>query len=189
MYNYLISNNLIFNKQVGSWHSTVYQFIDLYHQIIQPIDTTNLYARYILLHFQSLLTGYDTKLKGLGITGRRQHWISEYLNNIHQRVIVGQSFSSYKPFSAGVPQWSVIVPLLFRVYVNDITETLASTTRLFADDTSMALTSSHINDLQVILNHDLEMIFNWSKQWLATFNPNKTLLYLRWSIQLVIWAS
>jgi len=71
------------------------------------------------------------------------------------------------------------VPLLFRVYVNDITETLASTTRLFADDTSMALTSSHINDLQVILNHDLEMIFNWSKQWLATFNPNKTLLYLR----------
>jgi len=162
-YNYLICNNLIFDKHAGflTGHSTVYQLIDLYHQIVQSFDTTT----HMCVIFCDISKAFDRvrhkgllfKLKQLGITGRLHHGISEYLKNRHQRVTIGQSCSSYRPVSAGVLQWSVRGPLLFLVYVNDITETRLSITRLFADDTSRALTSSDINDLQGILNHDLEM--------------------------------
>ena len=58
--------------------------------------------------------------------------------------------------------------------MNDITENLVSISRLFADDTSLARTTSNIDDLEGILNHDLRVISQWSKQWLVTFNPVKT---------------
>jgi len=73
-----------------------------------------------------------------------------------------------------VPQCSVLDPPLLHVYVNDITQNLLSITRLFADDTSLASTTSNIDDLQSIINHDLREISKWSKQWLVTFNPDKT---------------
>ena len=58
--------------------------------------------------------------------------------------------------------------------MNDITDNLLSITRLFADDTSLASSTSNIEDLQAIMNHDLKQISNWSKQWLFTFNQEKT---------------
>ena len=76
--------------------------------------------------------------------------------------------------SAGVTQGSVLGPLLFLVFVNDINENLVSISRLFADDTSLACTTSYVDDLEGILNHDLHVISQWSKQWLVTFNPVKT---------------
>ena len=80
---------------------------------------------------------------------------------------------------AGVPQGFVLGPLLFLIYVNDITESLLSVARLFADDTSLACTTSNTADLQGILNHDLDVITKWSRQRLVTFNAAKTeVLYL-----------
>ena len=73
-----------------------------------------------------------------------------------------------------MPQGSVLGPLLFLVYVNDITQNLLSIARLFADDTSLASTTLNIDDLQGIINHDLREISKWCKQWLVTFNPDKT---------------
>jgi len=77
-----------------------------------------------------------------------------------------------------VPQGSVLGRLLFLVYVyvNDITHNLLSITRLFADDTSLDSTISNICDLQGNINHDLREISKWSKQWLVTFNPDKTVV-------------
>ena len=69
---------------------------------------------------------------------------------------------------------SVLGPLLFLIYVNDITESLLSIVRLFADDTSLACTTSNTVGLESILNHDLDIITKWSKQWLVTFNAAKT---------------
>jgi len=82
--------------------------------------------------------------------------------NREQRVIVGQSYSDVKHVKAGVPQGSVLGPLLFLVYVNDITQNLLSIARLFADDTSLASTTSNIDDLQGIINHALREISKWS---------------------------
>ena len=76
--------------------------------------------------------GLVFKLKQKGVRGS----LLNYLGNREQRVIVGQSYSDVKHVKAGVPQGSVLGPLLFLVYVNDITHNLLSITRLFADDTS-----------------------------------------------------
>ena len=118
--------------------------------------------------------GLIFKLKQQWVRGSLLNWISNYLGNREQRVIVGQSYSDVKHVKAGVFQGSVIGPLLFLVYDNDITLHILSITRLFADDTSIASTTSTIDDLQSIINHDLRDISKWSKQWLVTFNPDTT---------------
>ena len=58
--------------------------------------------------------------------------------------------------------------------MNDISDTLLSSSRLFADDTSLSCSASNISDIEGIMNHDLAMWSDWSKQWLISFNPMKT---------------
>ena len=87
---------------------------------------------------------------------------------------IGSSVSSTKSTNAGVPQGSVLGPLFFLIYINDIAEQLLSVFRIFADDTLLSCTSSDISHIESILNHDLEVVNKWSKQWLVEFNPNKT---------------
>ena len=97
------------------------------------------------------------------------NWIENYLSDRSQQVFFGSSYSRPKRIFAGVPQGSVLGPLLFLVYVNNITESLLSVTWLFADDTSLTCTTSITADLQIILNHDLDVITKRSKQWLIIF--------------------
>lgn len=180
IYNHLITNKLIHDKQSGflTGHSTIYQLIDLYHQIAQSFDS----KLHTCVVFCDISKAFDRvwhkgllfKLSQLGIKGRILDWISNYLSNRSQRVFIGRSLSHPNMVTSGVPQGSVLGPLLFLVYVNDITENLLSIARLFADDTSLAATTSNIPDLEGILNHDLNEIDKWSKQWLVSFNPNKT---------------
>ena len=99
--------------------------------------------------------------------------MKDYLSNRQQSVIVNTARSSSRLINAGVPQGSVLDPLLFLVYVNDISENLLSISRLFAD-TSLACSATTIADVEGILNHDLQMISVWARQWLVTFNPDKT---------------
>ena len=87
---------------------------------------------------------------------------------------MGSVKSNPRPVTAGVPQDSVLGPLFFLVYVNDIADNLISISRLFADDTSIACSVSNINDIEGILNHDLQSMSAWSMQWLVSFNPLKT---------------
>ncbi len=79
-----------------------------------------------------------------------------------------------KHITAGVPQGSVLGPLLFLIYVNDIADKLLSITRLFADDSSLAVSSPDINTIEHTLNHDLNELTEWSNRWLVNFNPSKT---------------
>ena len=108
--------------------------------------------------------GLIFKFKQQKVRGPLLNWISNYLGNREQRVIVGQSYSDVKHVKAGVPQGSVLGPLLFLVYVNAITQNILSTARLFPDDTALAYTTSNIDDLQSIINHALREILKWSKQ-------------------------
>ena len=180
IYNHLISNNLIYEKQSGflTGHSTEYQLIDIVHQICQGIDTKS----YTCMIFCDISKVFDRvwhrgllfKLRQNGIHGRLIDWTENYLSDRTQKVFIGSSMSNPKHTSAGVPQGSVLGPLFFLVYVDDIIDNLLSITRLFADDTSLTFTSSNLADLEGILNHDLQIISVWAKQWLVDFNPNKT---------------
>ena len=184
IYNHLIVNNLIYKNQSGflSGHSTVYQLIDIFHQICQSIDS----KMYTCMIFCDISKAFDRvwhqgllfKLKQSGIDGALLNWIENYLVNRTQKVFIGSSMSTLKQTTAGVPQGSVLGPLFFLVYVNDIVENLLSIIRLFADDTSLAFTSSSLADLEGILNHDLRIISSWARRWLVDFNPSKTVAML-----------
>ena len=80
----------------------------------------------------------------------------------------------FKIYLCGVPQGSVLGPLLFLVYINDIAEHLLSLTRLFADDSSLFYSAAHTDAIAGIINHDMQLLSNWARQWIVTFNPLKT---------------
>ena len=66
----------------------------------------------------------------------------------------------------------MLSPLLFILYINDITEDIQSLSRLFADDTSLSYSSSNINEIEQRLNSDIMEIYNWSTKWLVDFNKS-----------------
>ena len=69
---------------------------------------------------------------------------------------------SFRSTNAGVSQGSVLGPVLFLVYINDISESLLSLTRLFADDSSLVYSASNIYDIEGIINHDLQTLVAWA---------------------------
>ena len=71
-----------------------------------------------------------------------------------------------------MPQGSVLGLLLLLVYINDIAEQRDN--RLYADNSSLFYSAAHIDDIAGINNHDMQLLSNWARQWLVTFNPLKT---------------
>ena len=180
IYNRLHGNNLLYKYQSGFLpnHSTTYQLIDIYHHVCQTFDND----QFSSMIFCDMSKAFDRvwhrdllfKLRQHGIAGPLLKWISDYLSDRTQRVAVKSCVSSTRSVNAGVPQGSVLGPLLFLIYVNDIADSLLSLTRLFADDSSLFYSTSSILDLQGIINHDLQILSAWAKQWLVNFNPLKT---------------
>ena len=118
--------------------------------------------------------GLIFKLKQVGIEGELLEWINGYLSNRQQKVVIKNCSSSLRRVNAGVPLGSVLGPLLFLVYVNDISESLWSLTRLYADDSSLFYSAASIIDIEGIINHDFCILLRWAAQWLINFNPLKT---------------
>ena len=114
------------------------------------------------------------KLRQKGFEGKLLEWLNSYLSQRKQEVGLKSCFSGLKSIFAGVPQGSVLGPILFLVYINDLAKHLLSLTRLFSDDSSLFYSAAHIADIAGIINHDLQLLTNWAKQWLVTFNPLKT---------------
>jgi hypothetical protein len=113
-----------------------------------------------------------------GIKGPLIKWFENYLYQRKQKVINRATSSTVCEVSAGVPQGSVLGPLLFLIYINDIGEKLLSLSRLFADDTSLGYSSQNVVEIENVINHDLCKLNTWSTKWLMSFNPDKTEIML-----------
>ena len=100
------------------------------------------------------------------------------MDNRKQKVVIKSCHSNTKLITAGVPQGSVLGPVLFLIYVNDISDRLLSLIRLFADDSSLFYSASSKQDIEGIINYDLRILGNWAAQWLIKFNPLKTVAEL-----------
>ena len=94
------------------------------------------------------------------------------MSNRYQRVVLNGQASSWANVKAGVPQGSVLSPLFFLIYTNDLSENLKLPIKLFADDASLFRVIKDPNISAKILNHDLTRISEWAYRWKASFNPD-----------------
>ena len=113
------------------------------------------------------------KLQATGIKGTSLHWFENYLAERKQAVVLHGIRSDYLTVPAGVPQGSVLGPLLFLIYINDIVEDIESVINLFADDTSMYLFLENPHIRAEILNNDLKNKQTKNKKQTKTKNKKK----------------
>ena len=112
------------------------------------------------------------KLEAVGVRGPLLDWIGNFLENRQHRVTLRGSSSTWKDVHSRVPQGSVLGPLLFVVYINDLVGDLESRASLFADDAKIYRAVRTQEDLEA-MKRDMRRIEEWSEKWLLTFNANK----------------
>ena len=118
--------------------------------------------------------GLIFKLRQNGLNGGLLKLLESYLHNRQQRVVINGSYSEYLSIESGVPQGSVLGPLLFLIYINDLEKNIKSNIKFFADDTMLF---SVVRDPAVSateLDHDLDLICRWAHKWKMEFNPDAT---------------
>ena len=123
--------------------------------------------------------GLLLKLKSAGIARSVLNWFKSYLSDRRQRIVLPGANSNWTFIHAGVPQGSILGPLLFLLYINDIVSEIGSNIRLFADDTSLFIVVDNPLTAAGQLNTDLDKISQWATTWLVPFNPTKTMLFSR----------
>ncbi|KAK3103719.1 hypothetical protein FSP39_021305 [Pinctada imbricata] len=180
IYNYIVSNNLLTPLQSGfrQKDSTIFQLLDITNQFGKALDD----GKEIRVIFCDISKAFDRvwhlglihKLSTFGISGSLLSWFSDYLHFRRQRVVINGTSSDWLEITAGFPQGSILGPLLFLIYINDIVTDIRSNIRLFADDTSLYIIIENPVAASETLNFDLDTIHKWSSNWLVDFNPQKT---------------
>jgi hypothetical protein len=112
------------------------------------------------------------KLNRYGIHNKTHAWISGFLKHRVQRVVVGGEHSTWTDVDSGVPQGTVLGPLLFLAYINDLPDNISSNVRLFADDCVLYREIKNEFD-STSLQEDLDKLVTWEKKWQMQFNPSK----------------
>ena len=107
-----------------------------------------------------------------GICDNALVFLRGYLKDRRQRVVINGSCSDFLPIESGVPQGSVLGPLLFLIYINDLEKDIKSRIKFFADDTMLYSVVHDPNVSANELNHDLKLINDWAYQWKMSFNPD-----------------
>ena len=108
----------------------------------------------------------------MGISGELWGLLESCLSGRHQRVILNGQASLWRPVLAGVLQGSILTPLLFLFYINDLPNELKSNVKLFADDISLFTIFKDKNESANTLNNDLMLISKWAYKWKMVFNPD-----------------
>ena len=180
LYLYLSSNNLITANQSGfrPGDSCPNQLLFLVNEIHKAFENPkSLELRAVFLDISKAFDkvwhdGLLFKLKQNGVSGKLLKFFESYLYNRKQRVALNGSFSDFSAIESGVPQGSVLGPLLFLVYINDLEKNIKSHVKFFADDTMLYSVVEDPNLSADDLNHDLELISQWAFQWKMAFNPD-----------------
>ena len=180
MFIYFSANKLISKNQSGfqPGDSCINQLLSITHEIFTSFDN-GLEVRSVFLDISKAFDkvwheGLIFKLKQNGISGELLHILSNFLSNRKQRVVLNGQNSSWTNVHAGVPQGSILGPLLFLIYINDLSDNLTSNAKLFADDTSLFSVVHDVNTSAKELNDDLKKADDWAFQWKMSFNPDSS---------------
>ena len=175
---HLIENNLLSNKQFGfvSGRSTVTQLLNYLDKCAEIVANSGVVDS-IYFDFSK---AFDTvphqrlsvKMKAYGIEGKILSWIEAFLSGREQVVRVNGELSNPEPVISGIPQGSVLGPLLFVLYINDLPDVVKSNILLFADDTKIFQQVSSREDA-LLIQEDINALECWSDKWLLKFNTDK----------------
>ena len=114
------------------------------------------------------------RMESLGISGHTLDWVRAFLSNRYQRVKVEDQLSDWIPVISGIPQGSVLGPILFVIFINDMPEVVESLCQLFADDAKIFRSVDlRDNEGNLKLQADLDKLCEWSKKWQLPFNTDK----------------
>ena len=118
------------------------------------------------------------KISACGIKGKARGWIQDFLTNRTQRVVVNGSTSQEGAVTSGIPQGSVLGPILFVIYINDLPLSVKSQIKMFADDTKLyarvdKMEENGTNQGSADLQDDLDALMKWSDTWQLKFHPEK----------------
>ena len=173
-------NNLFSDKQFGfiSGRSTMLQLLkvlDIWTEILDQGGTIDSIYRDFMKAFDKVPhKRLIYKIERYGISGNILGWIEDFLSNRTQEIIINESKSKPASVTSGIPQGSVLGPILFVLYINDLPEVVHRDTHifLFADDTkAFRKIDSQYDQLQ--LQRDIDNMVTWSNTWLLKFHPEK----------------
>ena len=176
-----LNNNIIYNFQFGfrQQYSTSHALINITENIRKALDDGNIGCRV----FVDLQKAFDTvdhqillaKLSHYGIRGVSNDWFKSYLSNRSQYVSINGYDSGLAAINCGVPQGSVLGPLLFLLYINDLNQAIKfCKVHHFADDTNLLCLGNSIKKLNKLVNADLKRLVNWLNANKISLNVKKT---------------
>ena len=181
LYKYFESNKFLYGKQFGfrKNNSVDYGLMEVVNDISQSMSKKQL----TLGVFIDLSKAFDTvnheillqKLKKYGVVGVELAWLKCYLTNRHQFVKIDNEESSFLKVKCGVPQGSILGPLLFLIYVNDMHFSVPKlNVVMFADDTNLFVSGSDYKTIFKIMNEQLSLIETWFSANKLSLNTEKT---------------
>ena len=152
------------------------QLILTIHDLAKNLDS-GLQSDVILLDFSKAFDKVDHKLllhklDHYGIRGSLLSWLGDFLTNRKQQVVIAGQQSLSDDVTSGVPQSSVLGPLLFLCFINDLPERIKCKVKLYADDVLLYTPINNIDDCHRLQN-DLTTLEQWASKWNMVFNPTK----------------
>jgi len=176
--NHLKDNKLLSTKQFGflKGRSTTLQLLKILDDWTEILESGDL-IDVVYTDFQKAFDTVPhrrmlTKLEAYGINGNLLEWIRSFLTNRKQRVKIKGRTSSWSDVISGVPQGSVLGPILFVIYINDIIDNLNCDAYLYADDMKVYTRVSNDTD-RARLQTDVDAVVEWTDKWLLKLNISK----------------